>query len=53
MKRVLITLENYPYGYSTKGERCYAFKSCKRTERVSFISALREKNLLAPLTFKV
>ena len=44
--------EDYPYGYSPKGERCYALKSGKRTERVSWISSLREKNLLAPLTFE-
>lgn len=43
--------EDYPYGYSTKGERCYALTSGKRTQRVSWISALREKKLLAPLTF--
>lgn len=44
--------EDYPYGYSPKGERCYALKSGKRTERVSWISALREKKLFAPLTFE-
>ena len=44
--------EDYPYGYSPKGERCYALKSGKRTERVSWITALREKSLFAPLTFE-
>ncbi len=44
--------EDYPYGYSPKGERCYALKSGKRTERISWISALREKKLFAPLTFE-
>jgi len=44
--------EEYPYGYSPKGERCYALKSGKRTERISWISALREKKLFAPLTFE-
>jgi transposase len=38
--------EDYPYGYSPKGERCYAFKSGKRTERVSWLSALKEKSCL-------
>ncbi|MDY6941270.1 MAG: transposase [Cyanobacteriota bacterium] len=37
--------EDYPYGYSLKGERCYALKSGKRTERVSWITALRDKTL--------
>lgn len=44
--------EDYPYGYSQKGERCYGFKSGKRTERVSWISALKEGKLIAPLTFE-
>lgn len=44
--------EDYPYGYSLKGERCYALKSGKRTERVSWLSALKSGNLLAPLTFE-
>lgn len=44
--------EDYPYGYSLKGERCYALKSGKRTERVSWISALKEGRLFAPLTFE-
>ena len=44
--------EDYPYGYSLKGERCYSFKSGKRTERISWISALKENQLLAPLTFE-
>jgi DDE superfamily endonuclease len=44
--------EDYPYGFSPKGERCYALKSGKRTERVSWITALRDKTLFAPLTFE-
>lgn len=44
--------EDSSYGYSPKGERCYALKSGKRTERVSWITALRDKTLLAPLTFE-
>lgn len=44
--------EDYPYGYSPRGERCYGMKSGKRTERVSWISALKEKTIFAPLTFQ-
>jgi transposase len=43
--------EDYPYGYSPKGERCYALKSGKRRERTSWLSALKDGKLLAPLTF--
>ncbi len=44
--------DDYPYGYSPKGERCYALKSGKRTERVSWIAALKEGKVFAPLTFE-
>jgi transposase len=44
--------DDYPYGYSPKGEKCYALKSGKKRERTSWISALREKKLFAPLTFE-
>lgn len=44
--------DDYPYGYSLKGERCYALKSGKRTERVSWLSALKADKLFAPLIFK-
>ena len=44
--------DDYPYGYSPKGERCYPLKSGKRTERVSGICALRERRLFAPLIFE-
>ncbi len=44
--------EDYPYGYSPRGERCYDLKDGKRKERVSWIAALREKALFAPLTFE-
>lgn len=44
--------EDYPYGYSLKGERCYDLKSGKRTERVSCIAALKNEKLLATLTFE-
>ena len=44
--------EDYPYGYSPKGERCFALKSGKRRERTSWISALKSGRLFAPLTFE-
>lgn len=44
--------EDYPYGYSPKGQRCYALKSGKKRERASWISALKEGKLFAPLTFE-
>ena len=43
--------EDYPYGYCKIGQRFYALKSGKRTERVSWIAALKEGNLFAPITF--
>jgi transposase len=43
--------DDYPYGYCEVGQRFYAFKSGKRTERVSWIAALKEKCLFAPMTF--
>jgi transposase len=44
--------DDYPYGYSPKGERCYALKSGQRKERVSWVAALREGKVFAPLTFE-
>lgn len=44
--------DDYPYGYSPKGERCHALRSGKRTERVSWLSALKQGKLFAPLTFQ-
>ena len=44
--------ESYPYGYSTRGERCYALKCGKKRERTSWISALKEEKVFAPLTFE-
>jgi hypothetical protein len=44
--------ENYPYGYSPKGERCYALKCGKKRERTSWISALKAGTIFAPLTFE-
>ena len=32
--------DDYGYGYSPKGERCYGLKSGKRTERVSWIGSI-------------
>jgi transposase len=43
--------EDYPYGYSEIGQRFEALKSGKRGERISWIAALRETQLFAPLTF--
>ncbi len=39
-------------GYSLKGERCYSLKSGKRTERISWLCALKENKLFAPLIFE-
>src|SRR5919199_1160953 len=44
--------EEYPYGYCEIGQRFYSLKSGKRTERVSWIAALKEGKLLAPMTFE-
>lgn len=44
--------EEYPYGYCEVGQRFHALKSGKRTERVSWIAALCQGNLIAPLTFE-
>ena len=43
--------EDYPYGYCEIGQRFYALKSGKRSERVSWIAALKEGCLFAPMTF--
>ena len=44
--------EDYPYGYSFRGERCHDLRSGKRTQRVSWLAALKEGKLFAPLTFE-
>jgi hypothetical protein len=44
--------DDYGYGYSEIGERFYPLKSGKRTERISWIAALKEGKLFAPLTFE-
>lgn len=43
--------EEYPYGYCEIGQRFEALKSGKRTERVSWIAALKEGGIFAPMTF--
>lgn len=43
--------EDYPYGYCEIGQRFHALKSGKRTERVSWIAALKQESLFAPITF--
>jgi transposase len=42
---------DHPYGYSPKGERVYALKDGRRTERVSWIAALKGDKVFAPMTF--
>lgn len=42
--------EEYPYAYCEIGQRYHALKSGKRTERVSWIAALKQGNLFAPMT---
>jgi DDE superfamily endonuclease len=44
--------EDYSYGYCEVVERFYALKSGKRTERVSWIAALSQKSIFAPMTFE-
>jgi transposase len=44
--------EDYPYGYGPIGERVHALKSGKRTERISWIAALNEDKVFAPMTFR-
>ena len=51
MKQALITFDEYPYGYCEIGRRFAALKSGKRTERVSWIAALKQGKIFAPITF--
>ncbi len=44
--------DNYSYGYCKIGQRFYALKEGKRTQRVSWIAALRQGKLFAPITFE-
>ena len=51
MKRGSITLDEYPYGYCKIGQCFYALKEGKRTQRVSWIAALKQGKLFAPMTY--
>lgn len=44
--------DDYAYGYCEIGQRFYALKSGRRTERVSWIAALQQATVMAPLTFQ-
>jgi transposase len=44
--------DDYAYGYCEIGQRFYALKSGKRTQRVSWIAALLQGKLFAPITFE-
>jgi len=44
--------EDYAYGWCPKGERFAAERRGKRTERVSFIAAWYQHQLVAPLTYE-
>lgn len=43
--------DDYAYGYCPVGQRFYALKCGRRTERVSWIAALKQGCLFAPMTF--
>ena len=43
--------DDYLYGYCEVGQRFYALRSGKRTERTSWIAALKQGSLFAPMTF--
>ena len=42
--------DDYPYGYSPRGERLYALKSGQRRGRVNMIAAYCNGHLFAPFT---
>jgi len=44
--------DEYPYGYCKIGQRFYTLRSGKRTERLSWIAALKQGVLLVPMTFE-
>ncbi len=44
--------EEYAYGYCEIGQRFHSLKSGKRTQRVSWIAALKEGKVFAPMTFE-
>ncbi len=52
MKRASITLDEYPYGYCKIGQRFFALKEGKRTQRVSWIAGLKQGKLFAPMTYE-
>jgi len=43
--------EDYPDGYCEIGQRFHALRSGKRTERISWIAALVQGKVIAPMTF--
>jgi hypothetical protein len=49
--RGLTTAVEYPYGYCEIGQRFYALRAGKRTQRISWMAALKQGNLFAPMTF--
>ena len=44
--------DDYPYGYSPRGERLYALKSGRRNGRINMIAAYCNGHLLAPFTLE-
>jgi transposase len=44
--------EEYMYGHAPKGERLHAMKNTDRNKRLSIISALHNKQLIAPFVFE-
>ncbi|NJM67942.1 MAG: hypothetical protein HC851_20895 [Acaryochloris sp. RU_4_1] len=44
--------QEYEYGYCEVGERFHTLNSGKPSERVSWISALKQSQLFAPMTFE-
>jgi transposase len=43
--------DDYAYGYCSVGQRFYGFKSGKRSKRVSWIAALKQRDIFAAMTF--
>lgn len=43
---------DYAYGWSLKGQRCWAEKLGHRTQRVSMVAAWCQGQVLAPMTFE-
>ena len=42
--------DDYGYGYSQVGERCYGLKSGRRQGRINMIAGYRDAQLIAPFT---